>query len=494
MSRRESRSPFARRRAGILLHPTSLPGDNGAPGDLGADAYRFVDFLAAAGMSVWQMLPLGPTHNDLSPYQCTSVHAGNTLLINLQQLVDWGWLAPAEHDSRPADAQWRSQQLSIAYAGFQRSADGADRTAFAQFCTEHRAWLDDYALYEALRAEHHQRGWFDWPAPLRDRDETALNEARRRLAGPIEQVRFNQFVFFRQWHALRHYANRRGVLLFGDMPIFVAYDSAEVWAQRECFKVDAQGHLEVVAGVPPDYFSATGQRWGNPHYRWDRIAADGFGWWIERVRTQHELFDLMRIDHFRGFEAAWEIPADADTAIAGHWVKAPGAELFKALYAAFDDLALVAEDLGIITAEVDALREQFALPGMKILQFAFGGDAKNPYLPHNHEPLSLVYTGTHDNDTTSGWYSSLDEHTRAHVHAYLGQPNEQMPWALIRAAFASTSIMAIIPMQDVLELGSEHRMNTPGVAEGNWRWQFGWEMLRDGMAERLKEMVGMYGR
>ncbi len=493
MKQPDHHSPFARRRAGVLLHPTSLPGEGGS-GELGVEAFRFVDFLAQAGIGVWQMLPLGPTHADGSPYQCTSVHAGNTRLICLQRLVEWGWLdLQARHDEQ-AEADWRTQQLAVAYAGFQQRAHDSDRADFADFVEEHRAWLDDFALYEALRIEHQQRGWSAWPEALRDRKETAIQAARQRLAGVIDQVRFNQFAFFRQWHDLRQYANERGVLLFGDMPIFVAYDSAEVWAQRHCFKLDAQGHLQVVAGVPPDYFSATGQRWGNPHYRWDRIKADGFHWWIDRVRTQRELFDLMRIDHFRGFEAAWEIPATAETAIDGRWVKAPGEHLFKALFAAFDDLALVAEDLGIITAEVDALREQFGLPGMKILQFAFGGNAGNPYLPHQHERMSLAYTGTHDNDTTLGWYNSLDDHTRAHMHAYLGHPNEAMPWPLIRAAFASVSVMAVVPLQDLLELGSEHRMNTPGVAEGNWRWQFDWSMVPEGLAERVRGMVEMYGR
>jgi 4-alpha-glucanotransferase len=483
--------PFAKRQAGILLHPTSLPGA-GACGDLGTEAFRFVDFLAAAGIGVWQMLPLGPTHADRSPYQCTSVHAGNPRLISLQRLREWGWL---EGDAVvEADERARADQMRAAFAGFQRSADAAEQATFADFRQIHGHWLNDFALYAALREEQNHRGWFDWPQPLRDRLPEALDAARHRLAAAIDQVCFDQFMFFRQWHALRDYANERGVRLFGDVPIFVAYDSADVWARRDCFRLDAEGRMEVVAGVPPDYFSATGQRWGNPHYRWEHIEADGFRWWIERMRTQRELFDLIRIDHFRGFEAHWEIPAHAETAIDGWWAQAPGERLFRALQDSFHDLPLVAEDLGIITSEVDALRIRFGLPGMKILQFAFGGGAENPYLPHNHEWLTVVYTGTHDNDTTLGWYAGLDDHTRAHIHEYLGHPAEAMPWSLIRAAFASVAVLAVVPMQDVLALDSEHRMNTPGVTEGNWGWRFAWEQVPEELAERLRGLVALYSR
>lgn len=492
MSHRYEASLFAIRRAGILLHPTSLPGS--AAGALGTEARRFVDFLAAAGISIWQMLPLGPTHSDLSPYQCTSVHAGNPHLICLHRLAERGWLEPGAAPRVEPSADWHAVHLRAAHAGFRERAAAEDRRAFEAFVDRHRAWLDDFALYEALRAEQGRRVWSDWPVPLRDRQPEAIAAARVRLAPAIAQVQFEQFVFFTQWHELRDYAVRRGILLFGDMPIFVAYDSAEVWAEREYFRVDAEGRLEVVAGVPPDYFSATGQRWGNPHYRWERIEQDGFRWWIERMRTQRELFDLIRIDHFRGFEAHWEIPAQAETAVDGHWVKGPGERLFQALLETFHDLPLVAEDLGIITAEVDALRTRFGLPGMKILQFGFGGAADNPYLPHNHEWLSIVYTGTHDNDTSLGWYASLDEATRAHLHEYLGHPAEPMPWPLIRAALGSVAALAIVPLQDVLSLGSEHRMNTPGVAEGNWRWRFHWDQLPQELAERVRELMVLYGR
>jgi 4-alpha-glucanotransferase len=487
--------PFAQRRAGILLHPTSLPG-TGESGQLGAEAFCFVDFLAASGIGVWQMLPLGPTHADGSPYQCTSVHAGNPQLICLHRLVDWGWLEPSGGPEDPAAESGgrRAERLRAAYRGFQCNASEYDQAQYADFLHQHDAWLSDFALYAALRAEQNNRGWSEWPQPLRDREGAAMAQAQQRLSGEIEQIAFEQFLFFKQWHALRDYANGCGVLLFGDVPIFVAYDSADVWAQRDAFRLDADGQMEVVAGVPPDYFSATGQRWGNPHYRWDRIEQDGFRWWIERMRTQRELFDLIRIDHFRGFEAHWEIAADAATAVDGRWATAPGERLFEALRSNLHGLPLVAEDLGIITPEVDALRRRFDLPGMKVLQFAFGGEADNPYLPHNHEPLSVAYTGTHDNDTTLGWYTELDEATRAHVQRYLGYPGEAMPWPLIRAALASVAVLAVVPLQDVLELGSEHRMNRPGVTEGNWRWRFDWEQIPDDLATRLREMVALYGR
>jgi len=484
---------FAQRRAGILLHPTSLPGPPGN-GDLGPEAYRFIDFCVECGIRAWQTLPLGPTHEDRSPYQCLSVHAGDRRLISLQVLVDLGWLDDAglNPDEDP-DVQ-RGMRLTVAYNGFQRHADDADRQAFKQFIHDHARWLDDFSLYQALREAHDGQAWYDWPQALCEREPDALEVARKRLAGPIAQVRFEQYLFYRQWQQLRQYANDRGVLLFGDIPIFVAHDSADVWAHREWFSVDEHGHLEVVAGVPPDYFSATGQRWGNPHYRWDELKKDGFGWWLERIRSQMEMFDLVRIDHFRGFEAYWEIDARADTAIDGHWIKGPGESFFQVLKQVFGELPLVAEDLGVITPEVTALRQQFSLPGMKILQFAFDGSATNPYLPHNHETLSVVYTGTHDNNTTLGWYQDLSDEERTRVHHYLGDSQESMPGLLIRAALASVARLAVIPLQDVLELDSAHRMNIPGVTEDNWRWRFSWEQVQEHQKQQLKDWIALYGR
>ena len=482
-------SPLAQRRAGILLHVTSLPGP-GACGSLGSDAYRFVDFLAAAGQSVWQTLPVGPTHDDGSPYQSLSLHAGDPALISIEQLIATGWLTGDE----AASLSSLEERLQCAWQGFQQRASDEDKQRYAEFVAAEQTWLEDYTLFCALREELHHTAWNDWPAPLRHRDATALDEARAHHREAIELVRFEQFVFFRQWSALRAYAHQHGVLLFGDMPIFVAHDSVDVWAQPDYFHLDDEGRPTVVAGVPPDYFSATGQRWGNPHYQWERMQQDGFRWWIARVEAQLRLFDLVRIDHFRGFESYWEIPAEQATAIEGRWIKAPGDELFHALHAHFDPLPLVAEDLGIITPEVEALRLRHGFPGMKILQFAFEGGPTNPYLPHNYQPLAVVYTGTHDNDTTLGWYQSLPAEVRQHVDEYVPTAGEAMPWPLIREALASVAVLAIVPMQDVLNLGSEHRMNRPGTAEGNWSWRFEWSQLGEGTAERLKQLSVLYGR
>ncbi len=493
--------PFARRRAGILLHPTSLPGRWGS-GELGHEARAFVDFLAAAGQTVWQTLPLGPTHHDGSPYQCLSVQAGNPQLIAIDELIARGWLEEGRaqllfaHTAQGV-VQRRFRLLAAAYEGFRERADDQERAALAAFVEREAHWLEDFALYQALRREHGGRDWSQWPPPLRDREPEALAQARRRLAPFIAQIHFEQYLFFNQWQALKRYANERGVLLFGDLPIFVAYDSVDVWTQRHFFKLDEQGRPQVVAGVPPDYFSATGQRWGNPLYRWEAMEADGFSWWRQRVAMQLRLFDLVRIDHFRGFEASWEIPAGERTAVHGHWVPVPGERLFAALREHFGRLPFVAEDLGVITPEVTALRERYGLPGMRILQFAFEGGGDNPYLPHNHERHTVVYTGTHDNDTTLGWFQHLDDALRRRVMDYLGLEAEQardMPWPLIRAAQASVAVLAMVPMQDVMGLDSRHRLNVPGIASGNWRWRFQWEQVPADAAARLHHLAELYGR
>jgi 4-alpha-glucanotransferase len=487
-------SPFACRRAGILLHPTSLPAESGG-GGLGQSAYNFVDFLAASGMSVWQTLPLGPTHSDLSPYQCLSVFAGSPSLINWQQLVEQGWLSAAPRPGQAGPNRESSfDDLAKAHSGFRKHGSNEDHKAFEAFKDEQSYWLNDYALYQALRHEFGRTSWLEWPAGLRDRDGRSLKPARTRSAETSELICFEQFIFHRQWYALKRYANDRGVLLFGDLPIFVAHDSAEVWARREYFTLDAHGNAETVAGVPPDYFSATGQRWGNPHYRWARMQEDNFDWWCHRIKHQLELFDLVRIDHFRGFEAYWEIPAHAETAMEGHWVKAPGDALFRTLQQEFDPLPLVAEDLGLITPEVDELRHRYKLPGMKVLQFAFEGGADNPYLPHNHERDYVVYTGTHDNNTTLGWFESQNPELQRHVLEYLGAPGEGMPWPLVRSALASVAQLAVMPLQDVLSLGEEHRMNRPGTTEGNWQWRFVWDQVPHDSAQHLRRLVELYGR
>ena len=475
-----------RRGAGVLLHLSSLPGP-GACGQLGPAAFRFVEFLAACGMAVWQMLPVGPTAADGSPYQSGSVHAGNRRFIAAEPLVAAGWLDAA--DAQGEVDVW----LARAWRNFRTSATASARRELEDFCRHQAYWLEDYALFAALQDDR-PGGWWSWPTGLRDREPQAMAEARARLHERIALVRFEQFLFFTQWAALKAHANARGVRLFGDMPIFVAHDSAEVWAHRDLFSLDERGLPTVVAGVPPDYFSATGQRWGNPLYRWDALQRDGFRFWIDRLCTQLKLFDLVRIDHFRGFEAYWEIPASEPVAVHGRWVQAPGKTLFERLHEVYDPLPVVAEDLGVITAEVEALRDGFGLPGMKILQFAFSGGPANPYLPYNHPERSVVYTGTHDNDTTVGWFAALPEGERAHVEDFLGRPTEAMPWPLIRCALASPARLAILPMQDLLALDGRHRMNLPGTHEGNWLWRFEWEQVPPALAGRVRHLVSLYGR
>jgi 4-alpha-glucanotransferase len=483
-----------RRRAGILLHITSLPG---APdhGDLGHDARRFIDFLAECGVSVWQTLPINPTHPDGSPYQCLSAHAGNPAMINLDWLCERGWLSRTQKIATTGPEQ-RSRCLKAAHKKFRQLIRKGGRRDYDAFAAAQDWWLSDYALFISLREEQGLRPWQNWPAPIRDREASALAAARVRLAETIERVKFEQFVFFQQWQELRDYAKRRGVLLFGDIPIFVAGDSADVWAHREYFDLNEDGHARVVAGVPPDYFSVTGQRWGNPHYNWAKMQEDGFRWWLERFRSQLALYDWVRIDHFRGFEAFWEIPAESATAMHGRWVPAPGEALLETVFTTLNGsgLPLVAENLGIITPEVEALRLKFDIPGMLILQFAFDGGPDNPYLPRNHTANNVVYTGTHDNDTSLSWYESLSEAQQRHVYGTLGNPDLPMPRALVHSALASVARLAMLPMQDVLELGPGHRMNAPGTVEGNWHWRFDWEQLTDEKAAGLAEIIRQHGR
>lgn len=484
--------PLERRRAGILLHPSSLPGPLG--GDLGPAAYHFVDFLAGAGLSLWQVLPLGPTHEDRSPYQCLSVHAGNPGLLSFELMRDWGWLAPSELPAEEPDDGRRRALVSRAWGHFRDQASAEDRQRLAAFVHRQSHWLEDYALFKALRERHRLQPWWHWPAGERDRDPAVLGRARGELQARIQVIRFEQFAFFRQWGALRDYARGRGVHLFGDLPIFVALDSADVWARRRNFLLDAAARPTLVAGVPPDYFSRSGQRWGNPLYDWEWMQADGFRWWLERMDTQLQLFDLVRIDHFRGFQACWAIPAAERSAVNGHWLEVDGDALFRALKERFGELPLVAEDLGHITEPVHALRRRWGLPGMKVLQFAFDGDPANPYLPHNHESDCVVYTGTHDNDTSLGWWQDLKQSSRRLALEYLGCGEADMPWALIRAALASPGRLAVVPMQDVLGLGAGHRMNTPGRPKGNWGWRFEWGQVMSDTAVRLRRAVEIYGR
>ncbi len=491
------------RTCGTLLHPTSLPGPHGA-GDLGADAYRFVDWLEAAGQRVWQILPLVATGRGHSPYMSPSAFAGNPLLIDLGELARLGWLDRdeveplADADARAVDfdsvAAFRNDRLARAAAGFARRATPAQRDDYHAFCRAQADWLDDYALFEVLSAQNPDLDWCDWETPLATREPIALADAASALADEIERVKFAQWNFLRQWQRLRAHASERGIAILGDAPIFVAFHSADVWARRELFDLDPSGRPRAVAGVPPDYFSKNGQLWGNPLYRWDAHRQENFGWWIERLRRSFELYDVLRLDHFLGFVNYWEVAADAETAIEGRWRPGPGAALFERAEAVLGKLAIVAENLGSVTAEVEDLRKRLGFPGMVVLQFAWNSNRANPHLPHNHEPDSVVYTGTHDNDTALGWWASLDADERIFVRDYLQSDMAEPNRDLIRCALASRANTAIVPLQDYLGLGSEHRMNTPGNDSGNWRWRFAWSDLPDSLAPAIAALCARHGR
>jgi 4-alpha-glucanotransferase len=481
------------RASGVLLHPTSLPGPHGS-GDLGPSAYHFVDWLVTAGQRLWQILPLSVIGAGNSPYTSPSAYAGNVLLIHLADEPDPDPAFDTQRVNYDAVIPWRIERLRKAAAHFAAHGTAAERASFEAFCESHRGWLDDYTLFMALSQQHPGVDWCDWEPPLAQRDEQALQAARARHAEEIVFHAFCQWRFYDQWARLRAYANQRGVKVVGDAPIFLAFHSVEVWARPELFELDEKRRPHVVAGVPPDYFSATGQRWGNPLYRWSAHAAEHYAWWIERIRRTLELVDIVRIDHFRGFADYWEIDADEPTAIHGRWRPGPGAALFDAVARALGPSPIIAEDLGIVTPEVHALRRRFKFPGMRVLQFAFAEDSRNPYLPHHHEPDSVVYTGTHDNDTVLGWWASASEHERAHASAYLCTDGSEIHWDLIRAALASVADTAIVPMQDVLGLGGAHRMNRPGEASGHWAWRFQWPQVGPGHAARLAALSRLYGR
>jgi 4-alpha-glucanotransferase len=497
------------RAAGILLHPTSLPGSGGI-GDLGPGAYRFVDWLAEAGQTLWQIMPLGPVGLGNSPYAARSAFAGNPLLIALDEPVGRGWMANG--DATPAAASEHgalgSQQrvdyeaagahkrmgLARAFQRFKAAQTAEERIELERFRKEQRAWLEDFALFMALKDVSGNSAWFQWDPALVRREAGALDRARRELSDQIELQIFSQLLFFRQWSSLRQYANQRGIRVVGDIPIFVAHDSADVWVHQDIFFLDDSGQATVVAGVPPDIFSATGQRWGNPLYRWDRLADRAYDWWIERFRGTLQLVDIVRLDHFRGFESYWEVPGEHQTAEHGRWVPGPGATLFEAAESALGRIPMMVEDLGLITPEVAQLRDRLGYPGMKVLQFAFGDDATNPYLPHNYIQDCVVYTGTHDNDTTVGWYQAASELEQHKVRHYLGVSGQDIAWDFIRCALSSVADTAIIPLQDVLSLGSEARMNFPGSAENNWAWRYREDQLRPEHAARLRDLTETYGR
>jgi 4-alpha-glucanotransferase len=474
------------RRAGVLLHITSLPSRN-----LGQDAYYFVDFLKSIGATVWQVLPLGITHEDGSPYQSLSAHAGNPALISFELLVEKGWLEIDVLCKECGRATFYCNcLLGKAFTGFKAKATDAEKMEFEEFCKKNEYWLDDFALFTVLREKFHETSWNTWADEYKNRHFEALDDIRFFLKASIKNIKFEQFIFFKQWSALKTYANERGVLLFGDIPIFVSYDSADVWANRDTFKLNDAGEMNVVAGVPPDYFSQTGQRWGNPHYDWTYLQLNEFDWWLERMRTQQTLFDIVRIDHFRGLESAWEIPATEPTAMKGEWVLAEGEGLLSAIASQFEEISLVAEDLGIITPEVDALRNRFNLPGMKIMQFAFSGESDNPYLPENHEVNSVVYTGTHDNDTTLGWEQSLTQEQRALVCKTLGlDENANITQEMMRCTLNSIANLAILPMQDILQLDGANRMNTPGTTVDNWQWRFSWDQVTREKSEQINQWI-----
>lgn len=479
------------RKAGVLLHISSLP-----EGTMGLQAQRFIDFLSATGVSVWQTLPLNMPHNDGSPYQCLSAHAGNPAFIDLQQLLQAGYINATDLKIYKADPTLAQHQklFEKAFCVASQQPDTSDYITFKKFCKKHSHWLNDFALFLMLREQFNQTSWNSWPVAYKKRDLKTLNLAKKQHAHAIAVIKFTQFIFFKQWFELKAYANQHHIAMFGDIPIFVAFDSADVWANPDLFKIDKHCNMTVVAGVPPDYFSSTGQRWGNPHYNWRAMQKEDFKWWLARMHTQNSLFDMVRIDHFRGLEAAWEIPATADTAINGKWQVAPGNLLLAAIKKRFKKMCLVAEDLGIITDEVNALRHEYIMPGMKILQFAFGGGDDNLYLPHNVEANSVVYTGTHDNDTILGWYQQLEENAKKHLHSVLNTDEPDMPNALIDMALATKADLAIIPMQDILALDSTNRMNTPGTLGGNWVWRFDWPELTPQQQQHFADAVQRSGR
>jgi 4-alpha-glucanotransferase len=498
------------RSSGILLHITSLPGKFGI-GDFGRLAYAFIDFLAASKQGLWQILPLTPTGFGDSPYQSYSAFAGNTNMISPEKLLEEGLLSgddladvPEFNEDRvdfDAVIKFKNQILTAAYQNYKSSTNAHLRPEFETFCNYARRWLDDYALFRALLKAHNGAAWNRWQKELALRDEAALVAARKELKDEIEAQKFYQYLFFKQWFQLKAYGAEKRVKMVGDMPIFVAHNSSDVWANPQLFKLKADGSPLVVAGVPPDYFSEDGQLWGNPIYNWDAMQETNFAWWVERLRETFKLVDLVRIDHFRGFASSWEVPAEEQTARNGKWVEVPGRRLFETLRGAFNELPVFAEDLGVITPDVEKLRDDFNLPGMKVLQFGLGGDAKNTYLPHHYTRNTVVYSGTHDNDTVVGWYESRkesqEEYARRELNfclKYLNSTGEEIHWQFTRAALSSVADTAIIQLQDLLGLGTNARMNLPATEKGNWNWRVRASMLTREVSERLREMTEIYGR
>jgi 4-alpha-glucanotransferase len=487
------------RSSGILLHPSSFPGRYGI-GTLGSAALEWLEWLSNAGQKLWQVLPLGHTGYGDSPYQSFGAFAGNPLLVDLELLEQDGFLPVEALQNVPEFPQngvdygwiyiWKWQVLRQAATRWQEKASPSQKQGFEDWRAANASWLEDYALFMACKNSHGGNPWNTWKPELVRRDPDALKAARLEYAEDLMLYALAQYWFFSQWDAVRRAAHAKGIQIVGDIPIFVAHDSSDVWANQDLFALEPDGSPSVVAGVPPDYFSATGQLWGNPHYRFDVMAKDGFAWWLQRFEETFKVVDVVRVDHFRGFEAYWEVPGNAETAIDGRWVKAPGVALFEAVRARFGDLAIIAEDLGVITKEVEALRDGFNLPGMKILQFAFYADTTDPFLPHNYTPNCVVYTGTHDNDTTLGWWNAEPENIKAKVKAYLGVTGKDIVWDMIRAAWTSKAVMALAPLQDLFELPTQQRMNLPGTLGGtNWAWRYSSQDLTPVLAQKLKNIT-----
>ncbi len=491
------------RQSGVLMHPTSLPGPHGI-GDFGAQAFRFVDWLADAGQELWQVMPLGPTGYGDSPYSSPSAFAGNPLLISLEWLRGDGLLDDTDLHDAPffpdhfvdfgPVAAYKDSMLRKSFESFEAGLGVQLVPEFLLFCEQEAWWLDDYAMFMSIKQTNGMRSWQDWDRPLRMREAGAIDSFAVEHAKEVRFIKFVQFQFQRQWFELRAHANTRGVRIIGDIPIFVAEDSADVWANKMQFKVDAEGRALAVAGVPPDPFSATGQIWGNPLYDWHSMRGNDYLWWRQRIRRTIQLVDIVRIDHFRGFAAAWVVPVGADTAAEGHWERSPGGEVFAAIQREMGEVPVIIEDLGVITPDVVALREILDFPGMNVLQFAFENDPANVYLPHNHRTHSVVYTATHDNQTTIGWFASRSEAERAAIQSYLGRDGSDIAWDLIRMALSSVANTAIISMQDVLRLDDAARMNTPGRALGNWSWRCHEDQLTSDLAKGLYALTWLYGR
>lgn len=493
------------RSSGILLHPTSLPGRFGI-GDLGSQAYRFVDFLEDSQQTLWQILPLGPTGHGNSPYMAYSAMAGNPLLINLETLQENNLLTENDlslteafaddHVDYDAVYAFKLERLQRAAKRFKDSVDQETREAFTEFQKDNSYWLEDYGLFMALKDANGGVPWTQWDSAIAQRKPAALDQARLQLAAEVFFHEYMQFEFHRQWTAIKTYANDRGIRVVGDMPIYVAHDSSDVWARPENFMLDEETReASLLAGVPPDYFSETGQLWGNPIYNWETVEENGFSWWLQRIRASLAQVDIIRIDHFRAFSAYWAVQAGEETAINGEWMDAPGEAFFQTVEKELGQLPFLAEDLGLIDQAVIDLRDQFDFPGMKILHFAFGGDHNNPYLPFNVSPNFVIYTGTHDNDTTVGWFSQANDYEKQRLADYIGALSaDNVHWALIRLAMSSRANQAVIPFQDLLGLGSESRMNTPGVGEGNWEWRYTQGMLSPTVGEQLKQLTELYGR